>query len=373
MSDGSLDHASRITDDESMRFALSVDLRASQLENVHNGGATYVAPSGLQLQLLRQQKLRLVNLGPANLSRQGEWGYPICTVCGAARSSMSSDAEKLLFVETHQKSCGQVPVPRALYADVRVDGLRLRGQASMADAANLCEALLLGARDLLDMGERDLTWVGVAQDDGAWEAFIYDPMPGGSGVLDEILDRWEQVLDGATERLHGCPEACATACYECLKNHSNAFHQPYLDRVKAADLLATWRGLKVQNTIEPSTGDMPTKGQPHHSKEQVFLLALQEAGLVGDDGPELNANLDLGDGIVTSPDALYRTKKVAVYLDGMSAGLHGDPKMRERDAMINRILKMEGYHVHRIPWSALSDPTGKKQHMEAIGHSLHGG
>ncbi|MFZ1376196.1 MAG: DEAD/DEAH box helicase [Geothrix sp.] len=372
MSDGSLDHASRITDDESMRFALSVDLRASQLENVHNGGATYTAPTGLQLQLLRQQKLRLVNLGPANLSRQGEWGYPICTVCGAARSSMSSDAEKAAFVDTHVKSCGQVPVPRALFADVRVDGLRLRGQASMADAANLCEALLLGARDLLDMGERDLTWVGIAQDDGAWEALLYDPMPGGSGVLDEILDRWEQVLDGATERLQGCPEACATACYECLKNHSNAFHQPYLDRVKAQDLLAAWRGLTKQNTIEPATGDMPTKGQPHHSKEQVFLLALQEAGLVGDDGPELNANLDLGDGIVTSPDALYRTKKVAVYLDGMSAGLHGDPKMRERDAMINRILKMEGYHVHRIPWSALSDPTGKKQHMEAIGHSLHG-
>jgi hypothetical protein len=373
MSDGSLDHASRITDDESMRFALSVDLRASQLENVHNGGATYVAPSGLQLQLLRQQKLRLVNLGPANLSRQGEWGYPICTVCGAARSPMSSDAEKLLFVETHQKSCGQVPVPRALYADVRVDGLRLRGQASMADAANLCEALLLGARDLLDMGERDLTWVGIAQDDGAWEALIYDPMPGGSGVLDEILDRWEQVLDGATARLQGCPEACATACYECLKNHSNAFHQPYLDRVKAQDLLAAWRGLAKQNTIEPATGDIPMKGEPHHSKEQVFFLALQEAGLVGDDGPELNAKLDLGDGIVTSPDALYRNKMVAVYLDGMSSGLHGNPKTQQTDAMINLILKMQGFHVHRIPWSALSDPTGKKQHMEAIGHSLNGG
>ena len=41
--------------------------------------------------------------------------------------------------------------------------------------------------------------------------------------------------------------------------------------------------------------------------------------------------------------------------------------------MINRILKMEGYHVHRIPWSALSDPQGKKQHMEAIGNSLQGG
>jgi len=372
MSDGSLDHASRITDDESMRFALAVDLRASQLENVHNGGATYAAPTSHQLQLLRQQKLRLVNLGPASLTRQGEWGFPICTVCGAARSAMASQGEKDLFIETHKKSCGQIPGPRALYADVRVDGLRLRGQASMADAANLCEAILLGARDLLDMGERDLTWVGVAQDDGAWEAFIYDPMPGGSGVLDEILDRWEQVVDAAVARLEGCPEACATACYECLKNHTNAFHQPYLDRLKAKDLLTAWRGLFLQNTIEPATGDASLKGQTHHSKEQVFLLALQEAGLAGDDGPELNAKLDLGDGIITSPDYLYRSKKVAVYLDGMSAGLHGDPRTQGTDAMINLILKMKGYHVHRIPWSALSDQQAKKQHLEAIGNSLNG-
>lgn len=372
MSDGSLDHASRITDDESMRFALSVDLRASQLENIHNGGATYVTPANGQLQQLRQQKLRLVNLGPAHLSREGAWGYPICTVCGAARSAMSSDGEKAAFVETHVKSCGQIPVSRALYADVRVDGLRLRRLASMSDAANLCEAILLGARDLLDMGERDLTWVGIAQDDGTWEAFVFDPMPGGSGVLDEILDRWEEMLDGAIERLEHCPEACATACYECLKNHTNAFHHPHLDRKKAQELLGVWRGLSKQNGIEPSTGDVPTKGQPHHSKEQVFFLALQEAGLVGDDGPELNATLDFGDGILTSPDYLYRTKKVAVYLDGMSSVLHGDPKKAQMDAMIIRILKAEGYHVHRVPWSTLGDTEGKKSVLEAIGNSLKG-
>jgi len=371
MSDGSLDHASRITDDESMRFALSVDLRACQLENVHNGGATYSTPNAHQLQILRQQKLRLVNLGPAARTKEGEWGYPICTVCGAARSPMSTDAELKLFVETHVKSCGQAPIPRALFADVRVDGLRIRGQNSVADAANFCEALLLGARDLLDMGERDLTWVGIAQDDGSWEALLYDPMPGGSGVLDEILLRWEEVLDAAMTRLEHCPEACPSACYECLKNYANAFYHPHLDRSKARELLAAWRGLTLQNTIEPATGDAPIKGEPHHSKEQVFLLALQEAGLVGDDGPELNAQLDFGDGIVTSPDALYRAKKVAVYLDGMSNGLHGNPKTQQLDAMINRILKMEGYHVHRIPWSALSDPSGKKQYMEAIANSLH--
>jgi hypothetical protein len=221
------------------------------------------------------------------------------------------------------------------------------------------------------MGERDLTWVGIAQDDGGWEALLYDPMPGGSGVLDEILLRWEEVLDAATARLEHCPEACPSACYECLKNYSNAFHHPHLDRIKARELLATWRGLALQNTIEPATGDVPTKGEPHHSKEQVFHLALQEAGLIGYDGPELNAKLDLGDGIVTSPDALYRVKKVAVYVDGMSTGLHGNPKTQQTDAMINRILKMEGYHVHRIPWSALSDPAGKKQYFEALANSLH--
>jgi hypothetical protein len=40
---------------------------------------------------------------------------------------------------------------------------------------------------------------------------------------------------------------------------------------------------------------------------------LQEAGLVGDDGPELNVTLELGDGMPhTSVDALYRARKVAV-------------------------------------------------------------
>lgn len=72
-----------------------------------------------------------------------------------------------------------------------------------------------------------------------------------------------------------------------------------------------------------------------------WLLGRQFLGLVGDDGPELNDNLDLGDGIVTSPDALNRAKKVAVHLDGMSTALHGNPKIQQTDAMINRILKME--------------------------------
>jgi len=85
---------------------------------------------------------------------------------------------------------------------------------------------------------------------------------------------------------------------------------------------------------------------------------LQEAGLVGDDGPELNVTLELGDGMsYTSVDALYRTKKVAVYLDGLSQGLHGAPQTKEFDTMVTGVLKMQGWKVHRIPNSALSDLT----------------
>ena len=98
----------------------------------------------------------------------------------------------------------------------------------------------------------------------------------------------------------------------------------------------------------------PDYSQPHHSKEPRFLLTLQETRLVGDDGPGLNAMLDLGYEIMISPDALYMTEKVAAYLDRMSPTLHGDQKTQQTNPMINRILKMEGIHVNRIPWNALT-------------------
>lgn len=372
ITDGTLDHASRITDDETNRFQLSVDVRASQLEHQHNGGTAYTTGAGHSLQHLRQQKLRLVNLGPASLTAQDVYGFPICASCGAARSPLASTTEITTFLDDHRKTCGaNSPGWKALYADVRVDGLHLRGLQSIKDAANLAEALLLGAREILDMGERDLTWVPIAQDDGSWECFLYDPMPGGSGVLDEILDRWKEVQDRACHQLAHCPEACQTACYECLKNYPNTFHHPHLDRHRALELLGQWQDLEVQNPIPPSSGDSPTQGEVHHAPEQLFFLALQEAGLVYSDGPELNVPVALGDGMPTTyPDALYRSKKVAVYLDGLSKGLHGSPATKDIDALITGVLRMQGWKVHRIPFTALSDPAMKQHHFMALAQHL---
>jgi len=129
----------------------------------------------------------------------------------------------------------------------------------------------------------------------------------------------------------------------------------------------------MQNTIEPASGETTVEGEPHHAPEQVFFLMLQEAGLVGDDGPELNVTLELGEGMPhTSVDALYRAKKVAVYLDGLSQGLHGAPKTKEFDAMVTGVLKMLGWKVHRIPFSALSDPVLKVHHLKVLAQSLAG-
>jgi hypothetical protein len=38
--------------------------------------------------------------------------------------------------------------------------------------------------------------------------------------------------------------------------------------------------------------------------------------------------------LATEPDWLHEDNKVAVYLDGMSRGLHGDPKTAQRDQLI---------------------------------------
>jgi ATP-dependent helicase YprA (DUF1998 family) len=44
---------------------------------------------------------------------------------------------------------------------------------------------------------------------------LYDPMPGGSGLLDQLAERWEEVRDAALMLLTHCPSACESSCIDC--------------------------------------------------------------------------------------------------------------------------------------------------------------
>ena len=73
--------------------------------------------------------------------------------------------------------------------------------------------------------------------DDKLDLLIYDPMPGGSGLLEQMLARWQELVATAKELLAGCVQGCDTACYACLKTFRNQFHHDRLDRHEALELM----------------------------------------------------------------------------------------------------------------------------------------
>ena len=100
-----------------------------------------------------------------------------------------------------------------------------------ATGINIGEGLRTAAARLLDMGQEDLQLLLVQKPDDKLDLLIYDPMPGGSGLLEQMLSRWRELIATARELLAGCAQGCETACYACLKTFRNQFYHESLDRM----------------------------------------------------------------------------------------------------------------------------------------------
>ena len=62
--------------------------------------------------------------------------------------------------------------------------------------------------------------------------------------------------------------------------------------------------------------------------------------------------------------------KVAIYLDGLSKGIHGNEERQKIDNLIRTILRSEGWHVEEIASSALDDPEMMKHHLRSLAKAL---
>src|SRR5262245_30559488 len=65
-----------------------------------------------------------------------------------------------------------------------------------------------------------------------------------------------------------------------------------------------------------------------------------------------------------------RGVQVAVYLDGMSRGLHGDPKTAQRDQLIRGMLELDGYTVVVVQSRDLDDPQAVRLHLKDIAQAM---
>lgn len=68
-------------------------------------------------------------------------------------------------------------------------------------------------------------------------------------------------------------------------------------------------------------------------------------------------------GHTTTPDWLHADSKTAVYLDGKSRNLHGDPRTAQRDQLIRQMLELDGYTVIVIQSRDLDDPEAVGWHL----------
>jgi hypothetical protein len=375
--DVDLIHQSQISDEEELRFQMGVAVYGVERAQ-HNGGRAYAwGPQTVHHR--RGVRLRLVNVGATGaIGKLERYGYPVCTVCGQSVSPLSSDRQFEQFEQSHLERCGRKPEGVGFYADIVADVLSLPASPDKKTAYSVLEALRFGATRVLDMHADDLQVLVIGHvDRDEVDALLWDPMPGGSGLLDLVCERFAEIVEVALDIVEKCPSACETSCVDCLQTFRNAFYHKSLDRTVAEERLRAWGSTltpshpipAVQPTPEPAGGN-----QPANSAEQRLRYLLKAAGF--SEGV-WNRQIQLDRTIGTStPDVTFvpddggEDETVYVYLDGLSAHLHGNPTTAEKDRTIRAWLRNHGHEVIEIAVSDLSDSGAMTKHFRKLAGCL---
>jgi hypothetical protein len=185
------------------------------------------------------------------------------------------------FEEMHSKTCGKKPGRFAITADAQVDGIRFKNFPTIEDGINLAEALRIGANQVLEMDPEDLQILTLPQGTEQYDIFLYDPMIGGSGLLNQLIDRWEEIITSGIEALQSCHNACQKSCYSCMRTYRNRMSHNYLDRHRAIELLTEFKNkpkLDHDIPIHPSVIERPPIGISTNIAEARLRKLLQDEG-----------------------------------------------------------------------------------------------
>jgi len=371
--DVDLVHQSHISDEEELRFQMPVAVYG--IERDQHGGGTAWRWGEQPVHHRKAVRLRLVNVGASTaIERSQRFGYPVCTVCGQSVSPLSSDRQRDHFEKDHKERCGRTVEAVGFYADVVADALSLPACESKAVAYSVLEALRIAATHVLDMHMEDLQILVIGHvDREEVDAFLWDPMPGGSGLLDQLCARFEEIGAAAREVLADCPSVCETSCIDCLQTFRNSFYHKHLERKLALERLNQWGpSLTFSHEIPPKhPSQEPREGsQPVDETERRLRHLLVAAGFgEGIRGEQIRLDRAIG---TTTPDVIYRAdhydkdEGVCIYLDGLSSHLHGNPATAERDREIRTWLRNNGYDVIEIAASDLHDEGAMVKHFRKL-------
>ncbi len=376
--DVNLVHTDRISDEEDNRFQMAVMVYGRELGR-HDGGTEY-AWGGRQLQHRRGVRLQLVNVGAkSTFTSEARLGYPVCLRCGQSVSPFSSEKQRSDFAAKHERWCGQQVAQIAFHADLAADALSLPACENATEAYSMAEALRFAATSVLDMDRDDLQVLVLGRPDSELlDAVLYDPMPGGSGLLDRICARFDDIVAEARRIAADCPGRCAASCVDCFQVYRNAFYHAHLDRHLMLARFEAWGdGLHESHQIPPLLGAAPSPGEglPTNKAERKLRNMFAAAQLPPGRWQELRPLPKPLNS--TTPDITYEdpddpTRKIFVYLDGLSDGIHGRPETAQRDREIRAELRGEGHEVIEITAVELDDPLAMEKVFRKLARQLVG-
>lgn len=370
--DSTISYVSRISDEEVNRFQLPVVV-LGYLKKPHRGIKVYKVSNDKEISYRFGQQIRIVNIGPVDKVIDNNLGYPICTVCGATRSPYASKTELDHFYESHKSTCSKAPMNTALSADSTVDGLLFSGLTKQEEALNLAEGLRIGASLTIEMEANDLQYLVISNDNDTFDVFLYDCMPGGSGLLQQILENWQNLIQRAIASLARCSSKCETSCYNCMRNYNNVFIHKMLNRNVTVELLLEWMNKPVFNRELPPVVSLEVeKGSKGTNDGEVSLFdILKREGF-----PDFEEQKVISIGAPydrTIPDLYYDDDdeiRVAIYLDGLSNAVHGDERQIARDNMIRNQLENQDIEVVTIAVSDLNDPELLRKFLKRLARKI---
>jgi hypothetical protein len=351
--------------------------------NRHSGGKAF-AWGTQETHLIKAMHLRMANVGSTTeIQRRINFGYLICSVCGDSVSPMASDAQKTSFKAGHRERCGgdskDVAQEFALHAEVVADTLKFPGFSDQTEAYSVLESIRLAAANRIEMVPEDLQIMVIGKmDSDEATGCLMDPMPGGSGLLEQLVARFQEIRDEAINIVKSCPSGCQTSCTDCLQTYRNSFYHPHLDRNRALQFLESSGNQMVFSRSIPAVhyGGTSPEGEkaPVNAAERRLRRMLLAAGF-----PEATSwqeQLRLGASLgTTTPDAIYRPddedlRPVAIYLDGLSRHIHGNPETAERDRIIRARLREDNWEVIVITAHELHDHAAMSKHFKTLARYL---
>lgn len=354
LTDVELSHENRIDDNKDYRIRKRYELIIHP-KPYHAGGTTYQLPNDQHLRFYHRRETQIINIG---LKNYHDTGFPICPRCGEIRSPDSTEPEIKRFEDTHQKRCNITEIPRAsIHVQMNADLLLIGPFENHKDAINTIEGIRIGAEQILDTGEMELEVYLYNQQGDTIEAVLLDPMPGGSGFLQKIIDEWHSILKAAIQKLDKCN--CEDACYSCMKRYKNQLYHKELNRLDAKNLL---HDIKIDlGKGTPIPQNIPTTTNKHatdSTAEERFIDILTKYCFPQPTKDHQQIELKTGDR--KEADYIYNTpqkKQILIFIDGTSRNLHGNPQTAQQDTLFRTKAQTEGYYVLTITKQGLQDTT----------------